>query len=153
MTEAVPTGRHCGECGLCCELLGVPEIDKGPHVWCDHYAHGTGCTIYEKRPGACRTFSCLWLGNTDLDDSWRPDRARFVLHVREKGRQLGVEVDPSRPDAWKKPQYLKAMQSWAALGRAQGMQVTVFVGRRGFLLDGTMIHDLGESDRKKGPTE
>jgi hypothetical protein len=94
--------RSCGECGLCCKLLAVDEIGKPAHVWCEHFSPGTGCTIYETRPAACRTFECLWLKQTELSVEWQPTREPFHSTLR----------------------------SWAARGLAEGLQLVVKIGGR-----------------------
>ena len=42
------TGKTCGDCGLCCKLLGIEAIKKAPGQWCGHFRKGVGgCGIYE----------------------------------------------------------------------------------------------------------
>lgn len=53
--------RTCGDCSLCCNLLGVPELAKPVCKWCKHVKKGIGCGIYEDRPTCCREFSCDWI--------------------------------------------------------------------------------------------
>ena len=124
--------RTCGDCGMCCKLMGVAAIDKPAHMWCGHYRKGAGCGIYADRPKACADFSCYWLHAPNLDDRWRPDRSRFVLHREDDGRTLVVEVDPATPDAWRKAPFHDTFKAWAARGAAQGLALNVLVGRRGF---------------------
>lgn len=124
--------RTCGDCGMCCKLMGVKAIAKAPHVWCGHFHKGAGCGIYDQRPRACADFSCYWLRAPNLDDRWRPDRARFVLHREHDGQTLVVEVDPASPDAWRKAPFYGAFKAWAARGAARGLTLNVLVGRRGY---------------------
>ena len=126
--------RTCGDCGLCCKLMGVSALAKAPHSWCGHFKKGAGCGIYESRPQACADFSCYWLKAEGLDDRWRPDRARFILHREDGGRRLVVEVDPASPDAWRKAPFHDTFKTWAARGAAQGLSLNVLVGRRGFTI-------------------
>jgi hypothetical protein len=117
---------------MCCKLMGVKAIDKAPHVWCGHFHKGAGCGIYAERPRACADFACYWLRAPNLDDRWRPDRARFVLHREHDGQTLVVEVDPASPDAWRKAPFYGAFKAWAARGAAKGLTLNVLVGRRGY---------------------
>jgi len=34
--------RQCGDCSLCCKVLGIPELDKPKDSWCANFAAGTG---------------------------------------------------------------------------------------------------------------
>jgi hypothetical protein len=71
--------RSCGDCRLCCRVLGVDEIGKEPGAWCGH-ACSTGCAIYAARPGQCRDFVCSWLAGQFRDED-RPDRSKLVVVV------------------------------------------------------------------------
>ncbi|MBO9557591.1 MAG: YkgJ family cysteine cluster protein [Caulobacter sp.] len=119
---------------MCCKLMGVAAIDKPAHAWCGHYRKGAGCAIYADRPQACADYACYWLNAPNLDDRWRPDRARFVLHREDEGRTLVVEVDPASPDAWRMSPFHESFRAWAARGAAQGLTLNVLVGRRGWTI-------------------
>ncbi|CAN5321642.1 hypothetical protein BH10PSE4_BH10PSE4_24620 [soil metagenome] len=136
--------RTCGDCGLCCKLMGVQAIDKAPHAWCGHYRKGAGCAIYDTRPTACASFACYWLRAPNLDDRWRPDRAKFVVHRENAGQSLIVEVDPASPEAWRRAPFHDTFRDWAARGAAKGLTLYVLVGRRGFeiLADRDIDHGL-----------
>lgn len=121
-------GNHCGECGLCCKLLGAPSLGKPPRKRCVHFRRAGGCAIYADRPGECRGFNCAWLLTPALGPEWRPDRAGFLLHG--EGGRLLVEVDPSTPQAWRKPPFEPALRAWAAAGT----EVVVMVAGRGLRL-------------------
>lgn len=138
-------GRSCGECGMCCKLLGIAELDKPGGRWCGHFRRGQGCGIYERRPGACAGFECLWLDSDKLDEAWRPDRARFVLYTEQDGRRLNVVVDPANPLAWRREPYysrLKAMSQRAL----QGCELLVSVGDRRIVVFPHEDVDLGLVD-------
>ncbi len=110
--------RSCGSCTACCRLLPVPEIWKPALKKCDHQSF-KGCRIYETRPNACRTWSCLWL----LDASAplrRPDRCGFVIDPvpdvvtlgedAANGHRLSalqVWLDPARPLAHRDLEFRK----------------------------------------------
>lgn len=122
--------RECGECGQCCKLIGVRELEKAPHVWCRYYKRGKGCDVYETRPEGCAQFACDWLLDVRLDESWRPDRSGFVLHAGEGGRVINVELDPAQPMAWRRAPFEGVLRNWARDGAAEGMEVLIWVGRR-----------------------
>ncbi|WP_304164091.1 YkgJ family cysteine cluster protein [Phenylobacterium aquaticum] len=122
--------KSCGDCGLCCKLIGVQAIDKPQFVWCKAYRKGAGCTVYDDRPADCRAFICYWLHVPNLGDEWRPDRAGFVMHIADGGARLNIEVDPGKPQAWRQEPFLSAFRAWAAQGRARGLTLWVWIGRR-----------------------
>jgi len=150
MTEGVASERSCGDCGLCCKLLGVQAIDKSPGKWCAHFKRGAGCRIYGERPQACAGFICYWLRAPNLDEAWRPDRAGFVLHVSDFGRTLNVEADPARPNAWREEPYRSQIQAWADKGGARALQLLVWIGRRCHRVTAEGLIDLG-LQRPPGP--
>lgn len=138
-------GKSCGTCGMCCKLLGVAELEKAAGRWCGHYRRGTGCAVYETRPGACASFECLWLDSMKLDDAWRPDRAKFVLYTERDGRRLNVVVDPASPTAWRREPYyarLKAMSQRAE----EGYELVVAIGDRRIVVFPHEDVDLGMVD-------
>lgn len=109
--------RQCGGCTLCCKLTPVEEIQKHAGQRCKHQRTGVGCSIYEKRPLSCRTWSCMWLldpvGTKDLS---RPDRSHYVIDLVpdtitmtfDNGTKIEVVVmqvwcDPKFPDAHRDP--------------------------------------------------
>lgn len=94
--------RQCGECSLCCKLLGVRELQKPRNVWCKHnHADKTkGCTIWNKEgyPETCGGFKCGWLDREDvLPDSMRPDRVHAFITGFSEGRGIAIYVDPGYP--------------------------------------------------------
>jgi hypothetical protein len=104
--------KTCGSCSLCCKLLVIDELAKPAGAWCAHAAIGKGCRIYEARPGSCRTFQCYWLTQAKLDAAWRPDRAGFLLRETGDGLML-VEVEPSKPEAWRRQPYYAQLKRWS----------------------------------------
>lgn len=135
-------GKSCGECGMCCKLLGIEAIAKPSGIWCPHFQRGRGCSVYADRPGACASFECLWLESERLDDAWRPDRARFVMYTERDGRRLNVVVDASQPAAWRREPYysrLKAMSQRAY----EGYELVVAIGDRRIVIFPHEDVDLG----------
>jgi hypothetical protein len=137
------SGKSCGECGLCCRLMGVEAIDKPPLTACRQFKKGCGCKIYEARPKACREFVCYWLHLDTLGPEWRPDVAGFVLHLSDGGRRLNVETDPTRPQAWRRAPYHATLLGWAAGGEARGLELVVWTARRATRLTRDGETDLG----------
>ncbi|MDY6924263.1 MAG: YkgJ family cysteine cluster protein [Pseudomonadota bacterium] len=129
--DLIPPGKSCGDCGLCCKLMGVTALAKPAGKWCRHFSKAAGCAIYETRPADCRAFNCLWLLTDALGPEWKPATAGFVLHSEQGGMRLIVESDPARPHDWRREPYQSTLRRWAA---ARGMEVLVFAGRRGVRL-------------------
>jgi len=88
-------GRACGVCSLCCTVLRVDELKKRGGVDCVHQRAEGGCGIYEKRPGICRSYRCLWLRGR-FEEGDRPDRIGAVLDFVNHGGQLMLEVRQAR---------------------------------------------------------
>ncbi|MGQ3039760.1 MAG: YkgJ family cysteine cluster protein [Brevundimonas sp.] len=126
--------KDCGDCGLCCKLMGVSALDKPAGRWCRQFSKASGCAIYDARPDDCRIFNCLWLLTEALDDNWKPSVAGFVLHSEQAGARLVVECDPSRPHDWRRAPYEATLRRWAT---APGQEVLVFAGQRGVRLGPT----------------
>lgn len=101
--------------------------------------HGEGCSIYESRPARCRDFHCLWLGDEDLDEHWRPDRAGFVLSDPAPWGLL-VTCDPARPAAWRQERYESHIRQWARQLGARGLFAGVRAGENLILLLGDGEH-------------
>ncbi len=115
MTE----GRQCGECKLCCKLLGIVELNKPPAKWCPHAA-GRGCGVYSVRPESCRSFFCLWLQGVGPEDM-KPSKSRVVFaSITDHGDQklFTVHVDAGYPNAWKKPLIKRYLDHLVTTGAA-----------------------------------
>ena len=126
-----PPEKACGDCGLCCKLMGVTALDKpAAGKWCRHFSKAGGCAVYETRPGDCRVFNCLWLLTEALGPEWKPTTAGFVLHSEQGGARLIVESDPARPHDWRREPYQSTLRRWAAAEP----EVLVFAGKRGVRL-------------------
>jgi uncharacterized cysteine cluster protein YcgN (CxxCxxCC family) len=140
------TGKSCGDCGLCCKLMGVEAIAKDAGRWCGHFRKGGGgCGIYADRPQACRDFACMWLTSDRLDDAWKPNKAHLILHTDQDGRRLNVVVDPADPTAWKREPYYARIKAMSA--RAEdGYELMVCVGQRRFVIFPHEDVDLGIVD-------
>lgn len=112
---------------MCCKLLYVRELEKPACVWCEHAVVGKGCGVYETRWEVCRTFQCSWLRDPNFPDSWRPDKSGFI--VREMGdHTLRIDVEPSKPDAWRRQPFYAQIKAWAADALARRGAVVVTIG-------------------------
>jgi hypothetical protein len=111
--------RQCGDCHLCCKLLPVRTLGKGPNERCKHQRH-KGCAVYAQLgvvSPECRLWNCRWLVNDDTAELSRPDRSHYVLDLTPdfvtmrdnatgEGKHIEVVqiwVDPKYPDAHRDP--------------------------------------------------
>lgn len=136
-------GRACGDCALCCKVLGITALAKPMGVWCPHCREGRDCGIYEERPAECRAFYCGWLTTPGLDDSWRPRAAGLVLAYELGGARIAAYVDPGRPDAWRREPYYSALKHWARQPPPHRRQVLACLGRHVVAIQPDRDTDLG----------
>ncbi len=114
----------CGECSLCCKLLGIEEIDKPVGVWCPHCTPGSGCRIHNQPhyPADCASYVCLWRQMKDegvsVPDELRPDRSKVIIDAANFENAHHVRCDPSKPDAWRNPMIQGILGSMMELGSA-----------------------------------
>ena len=109
-TPVPPTPRACGDCAMCCKLPEIPPLNKPYNTWCSHCSTRTTCDIYATRPQMCRDFQCYFT-ISDLGEEWRPNKSRLLISVQSG--VLVVAVDPSRPDAWRKPEFFPTITHWS----------------------------------------
>ena len=114
----------CGQCSLCCKLLGIEEIEKPPGVWCQHCTPGTGCMIHEQAsfPMDCHSYACLWRQAKDegnpLPDELRPDRSKVIIDAAKTQHAHHVRCDPASPTAWRNPKIVSILDQLARRGSA-----------------------------------
>lgn len=125
--DLVP-GRSCGGCTLCCKLLAIDVLAKPRGRWCQHCNPKRGCTIYADRPEPCRGFHCGYLRLPDLDERWKPSKARFLINYEDRANRIVIHADPDRPDAWRVEPYYSTIKGWAANAARQGGQVLIWAG-------------------------
>lgn len=86
--------RVCGECSVCCTIVGVASLHKPPGRPCVHMGP-EGCSIFgqPERPLECSRFKCAWLHGAD----WvkKPDIGGVVAW----GNAGGVVLDECWPGA------------------------------------------------------
>lgn len=93
--------RRCGNCTLCCKLVGVNELFKPEGKWCRFCTIGEGCRVYETRPFSCRGFECEWYMHPGLPEDLRPDNCKVVFFCLADTKICLTIVDSNYPDAWK----------------------------------------------------
>ncbi len=147
MTEKIDSGavagRQCRGCTLCCKLMGIVEIDKPAGVWCPHCLADSGCGIYERRPGECRRYNCLYLTDAGIPEAWYPARSKMVLAVELGGDRLTAYVDGGRSDAWKAEPYHSQLRAWARRAVTRNRQILVRIGKKVIVILPDRDVDLG----------
>lgn len=122
----------CGGCTLCCTLMAVEELGKGPCEKCK-FVEKRGCGIYSTRPNSCKAFECLWYQSQSRPEpmpKWmRPDRCGVVI-VGVDENTIALNVDPARPEVLMDKNLMGIVGGWSA----QGLQVVGMVGPRKFLV-------------------
>lgn len=113
---------------MCCKLLAIDVLDKPRGAWCPHCDQKRGCTIYESRPAPCRGFHCGYLRLPQIDDRWKPSKAKFLINYEAQAGRIVIHADPARPDAWRSDPYFKTIRLWAAASRKEGSFVLVWAG-------------------------
>jgi hypothetical protein len=131
----------------------VRELDKPAGHACTHIDKlRGGCRIYAERPGACRSFDCLWLlsqarPGQQMPPELRPDRAHVVFamdatvvpaeDIDDQNRELFAWVDPAHPRAWQAYWPSTAIRSF----HRRGGTVHITIGDQQILIrpDGEII--------------
>lgn len=136
MNVGLLPGRDCGTCSLCCKVMAIGYMDppKPAGKWCQHCTPGQGCAVWAERPQGCADFNCDWRKNPRLPDAWRPDRCGFVIHQQAPHMPIEINVDPGRPDAWRKEPYYSALKQAAQAEVANRGSIVVLVGARQWLM-------------------
>lgn len=138
----IAPGKSCGDCTLCCKLLGVAELNKPRNVWCQHLVRGTGCGIYEVRPDSCSRFYCRWMEDADMGPEWKPNKSKMVLaHLAED--RLAVYVDPGAPGVWRKEPYLSRLVALAKAGIQNNAILKIIVSNQTLVILPDRVVDLG----------
>lgn len=87
-------GRECGTCNACCTHLLIADeaMTKMPGTLCRNWSADCGCSIYDTRPGACRTYHCGWRCLAELAEPWRPDRSGILINFKSRSEDDSGEV-------------------------------------------------------------
>lgn len=107
----VPTESRCGDCTVCCEIMGFTgawkmadryngaekhNIDYGAWSTCNKLCD-TGCSIQYDKPRICSEFFCSYIEH-DLEDHYRPNDFGFVAHVQKWDGAVGIlSMDKTLP--------------------------------------------------------
>jgi hypothetical protein len=78
--------KNCGNCDVCCWVLGVVELGKPYYVTCQHQREGqTGCVVYGSHPNSCKSYFCGWMTGliAEADEKYRPDRFGVLMTVEK----------------------------------------------------------------------
>ena len=134
--------RSCDGCTLCCKVMGIQELEKPAGSWCQHCKAGSGCGIYDKRPGECRDFVCAFLMLATLSEAWRPSRSKLIV-TRDPAGNTIVHVDPARPNAWREEPYYSEMRAWSRNAAAERKPIVVAIARRTIVMLPDEDVDLG----------
>ena len=137
-----PALKPCGDCNLCCTLLTVNALEKAAGTRCAHLSGGL-CGIHSNKPHECGAFQCFWTLTLAMDDGWRPDRSGMILWSDHPSRLI-VDVNPRRPDAWRREPFYGQLRAWADRSRPIPLEVLVRVR-------GKMIVVFPETDIDLGP--
>jgi hypothetical protein len=129
---------------MCCKLLAVDVLDKPRAQWCPHCDQKRGCTIYKTRPDPCRGFYCGYLRLPQIDERWKPSKAKFLINYEDHAKRIVIHVDPVKADAWRAEPYLKTIRQWAARAERDGGMVLVWAGTRATIVLSTRDIELGD---------
>ena len=133
--------RECGDCSLCCKVLGIPELDKPKDQWCPNFAPGAGCSIYKDRPPSCRNFICRWLTDPGMGPEWKPSVCKMVIDSRPS--LFVVHVDPAVTRPWTAEPYFSVLKRLSAQGLSKNVMVMVIERRRTIVILPDREVDLG----------
>jgi len=133
--------RQCGDCSLCCKVLGIPELDKPKDSWCPNFVAGAGCRIYADRPPSCHNFVCRWLSDASMGPEWKPSVCKMVIDSRPS--LFVAHVDPAVSRPWCAEPYISALKRLSAQGLTKGVIVMVIERRRTIVILPDREVDLG----------
>ena len=124
--------------------MWIEDLKKPSGTWCPNCAVGTGCRIYETRPGDCRDFACLWLTSPDSPDAMRPDKTKVVLAMQDPGPAMVALCDLANPTAWRKEPTYSLLKRYATEGWGTARKALARAGDRVWLITPKEDVDLGE---------
>ena len=114
---------------MCCTVPGIDQTDvqKQSNRPCRHC--GSGCGVYDTRPGVCREFFCAWRYFAAWDDAWRPDRSGVFARIEtspESGElALNIMLIDRPVEIAEAPWFVERMAALAAA------EVPVYLGLPG----------------------
>jgi hypothetical protein len=128
--------RACGACSMCCKVLPIAELGKSYDQWCAHCRPGNGCTIYETRPLACKSFTCSWLSDQTIGEHWYPAKSKMVVQISGGHDDhydvfVDVHVDRGASNVWRAEPYVSELQH---MSMGKRVLVRVFYGNRTWIV-------------------
>ena len=82
--------QECTRCGACCVAPDIAALDKPLGLACPHLGPDQLCTVYDRRPQACRNYAadelCDRVAAPTLDERVRKYLALFALE--DEARQV-----------------------------------------------------------------
>lgn len=136
--------KTCGTCSICCKIVAVEDLAKPAHQWCIHNVPRKGCGIWGSHPEACKVWQCGWILMPHLDERWKPEKCGFVIRTRFQIQQLVIDVEPSKPNAWRQEPFFSEIHRWARKAPETGQQIVVCIGRRQIVIFPEEDIDVGE---------
>ena len=111
MSNIIPTESKCGDCTVCCEIMGFTGLWKSADRYNEAESYGvnygawstcnklcdTGCSIQADKPKICDEFFCSYVEH-DLESIYRPKDFGFVAHVQKWDGRVGIlSMDKTLP--------------------------------------------------------
>ncbi len=111
MSNIIPTESKCGDCTVCCEIMGFTGLWKSADRYNEAESYGvnygawstcnklcdTGCSIQADKPRICDEFFCSYVEH-DLESIYRPKDFGFVAHVQKWDGRVGIlSMDKTLP--------------------------------------------------------
>jgi len=118
MNDLIASTRQCGDCTLCCKMLYVSVYESPIGEYCKHCIPDNSCSIHEERHTLCRTFDCLWIKQTQIPESYRPDRCHVLFELPSHSLVYWAHVDDDYPDAYKTDEVQKIIRKINEAGHA-----------------------------------
>ena len=139
----VPDESRCGDCTVCCEIMGYTGgwkfadryneaekygVDYGMWSTCNKLC-STGCSIHEDKPRICDEFWCSYVQH-DLEDHYRPKDFGFVAHKEPSRDEIGIlSTDKTLPPEIQynnNKQQLKALINEILIDEGKQMPVMLY---------------------------
>ncbi len=79
-----------------------------------------------------------------LDERWKPAKAKFLINYEDKNNRIVIHADPARADAWRAEPYYRTIKQWAASSRRAGGMVLVWAGSRATIVLPDRDIELGD---------
>jgi hypothetical protein len=128
---------------MCCKLLEIKALEKPAGQWCQHCSTRKQCDQYLTRPQVCHNFFCAYMTEPGLGEEWKPSTSRMMMTYSNDGNHLFVQVDPTRPDAWRKEPYYRQLKKLAAMNNPNGQQIIVSINDRNIVIFPDREVDIG----------